>query len=397
MTQAEDVRRLKDRLEGHPGPMLSVYLSVNARYPENQGQAYKVRLKDLLEEMEVPEELAGPVRESVEEEVHPRARTLIFFAAEDGLFGRYNLQLDLPEAFRYGEPYLAPLVLALDEHEPYGVALVDAEEFRFFVSAPLEDPADGSGGGTSGFFKEVDLNPSRPYPRVGGSTDMDPAGRTQESKIRRFYNELGDLTRKLAFQDNVRHLIVAGPKERTSDFMDSLPNEIKERIVAEENVPTNAPEGEIFEKFEAIHEKAENRRKASLIAQMREQGVRGIKDTIEALQVGRVHHLISLWRLEGEIRWCDHDELAITNVTQEKCPYCGRQTRVRPVMDVVVDLAAARSARLEFVREYDPVAETPNEDMRREPDSEDPGTVLREEFDGLAGLLRYSLTQPEQP
>ena len=49
--QAEDIKRLKERLEGHPGPVLSVYLSVNARYPENQGQAYKVRLRDALEEM----------------------------------------------------------------------------------------------------------------------------------------------------------------------------------------------------------------------------------------------------------------------------------------------------------------------------------------------------------
>src|SRR5947208_2409401 len=139
--QAEDIRRLKERLESHPGPVLSVYLSVNARIPENQGQAYKVRLKDALKEMEeVPEELAGRVRESIEGEVHPHARNGIFFAAEDGLFERYDLQLDLPEAYRFGEPYLAPLVLGLDEHESYGVALVDAEEFRFFVSAPIGDP-----------------------------------------------------------------------------------------------------------------------------------------------------------------------------------------------------------------------------------------------------------------
>ena len=70
--QTEDVKRLKERLEGHQGPVLSVYLSVNARIPENQGQAYKVRLKDALREMEaLPEELAGRVRESVEDGIDP--------------------------------------------------------------------------------------------------------------------------------------------------------------------------------------------------------------------------------------------------------------------------------------------------------------------------------------
>ena len=77
--QAEDIKRLKERLEGHQGPVLSVYLSVNARIPENQGQAYKVRLRDALEEMEVPEELAGRVRREIENQLHPGARTAVFF------------------------------------------------------------------------------------------------------------------------------------------------------------------------------------------------------------------------------------------------------------------------------------------------------------------------------
>jgi hypothetical protein len=386
--QAEDVKRLKERLEDHPGPVLSVYLSVNARIPENQGQAYKVRLKDALREMEeVPEDLAGRVRESIEGEVHPHARSVIFFATEDGLFERYDLQIDLPEAYRFGEPHMAPLVLALDEHEPYGVALVDAEEFRFFVSAPMGNPSEGSGGASSGFFREVDLKPSQPYPR--GGTDFEPASRRTEAHRHRWYNELGELTQKLVNQDGVKHLIIAGPKERTSDYRNRLPEPVKEKVVAEEAVATNAPEGELMEQFEAIRQKAEREREDGLIEQARENGVRGVRDTVEALQEGRVYHLIVLWDLEGEIRWCDHDELVITNIAQEECPFCGRDTRVRPLIDVIIDLATARGARLEYVRARDEVAETPNEDIERKRNREDATAVLREEFEGLAGLLRY--------
>ncbi|MDP8950836.1 MAG: VLRF1 family aeRF1-type release factor [Actinomycetota bacterium] len=395
MTQAEDVRRIKERLEGHPGPVLSVYLSVNARYDENQRQAYKVRLRDALEELEVPEEIGGRVREEVEEIYRPRARTLVFFAAEDGLFERYDLQVDLPEAYRLGEPYLAPLVLALDEHEPYGVALFDAERFRFFVSAPIEEPAGGSHGATSGFFREVDTRPSSPHPRGGGSTDMDPAGRKQASNIHRFYKDMGELTRKLAFQDGVRHLILAGPKERTADFRSRLPEDIKERVVAEEQVAAQGPENEVVEEFEDIMEKAENERKAGLIDQAREDGIHGVKDTVEALQEGRVYHIVALWGLEGEIRWCDHDEVAVTDIAREECPFCGRKTRVRALTDVIVDLAAARSARLEFVRAQNEIAEHPNEVGREE--REDPADVLREEFDGIVGLLRFTYDDPNDP
>ena len=387
--QAEDIKRLKERLEGHPGPVLSVYLSVNARYPENQGQAYKVRLRDALEEMEVPEELAERVRGAVEDHVHPGARTVVFFAAEDGLFERYDLQLDLLEAHRFGEPYLAPLVLALDEHESYGVALVDAEEFRFFVSAPIGNPAEGSEGAGSGFFREVDLKPSSPHPRGGGTREADPAGRKHQSNIHRFYKETGELIQRLVNQDNVKNLIVAGPKVRTSEFRETLPDPVKEKVLAEETVATNAPEGEIIEQFEAIQERAEREREYRLIEAARENGVRGVKDTVEALQEGRVYHLITLYELEAEIRWCDHDELAITDVAQKECPFCGRQTRVRPLMDVLIDLATDRGARLEYVRTRDEFGETPNQDTEKQREQKDAADVLREEFEGLAGLLRY--------
>jgi peptide subunit release factor 1 (eRF1) len=314
---------------------------------------------------------------------------VVFFAAGDGLFERYDLQLDLPEACRFGEPYLAPLVLALDEHESYGVALVDAEEFRFFVSAPMGSPAEGSEGASSGFFKEADLNPSEPYPRGGGTREADPAFRKHEANVYRFHKEMGELMQKLVDRNNVKNLIIAGPKERTSDFREALPEPVKERVVAEEAVATNAPESEIIEQFEEIQQKAEREREDGLIEQAREKGVRGVKDTIEALQEGRVFHLIALWDLEGEIRWCDHDELAITNIAQEECPFCGRDTRVRPLADVLIDLATARGARLEYVRARNEVAETPNEDVESQRNRESAADILREEFEGLAGLLRY--------
>ncbi len=219
--------------------------------------------------------------------------------------------------------------------------------------------------------------------------DYEPTSRRTEANVHKWYNELGQLTRQMAFRDGIRHLILAGPKERTADFRGRLPEEIKGRVVAEENIPSEAPEKRFFDRLEAVYERVENERKAGLIEQAREQGVRGVKDTVEALQEGRVFHLIALYDLEGEIRWCDHDELAITDVAQEECPFCGRQTRVRPLTDVLIDLATNRGARLEYVRARDELGETPNEDIEKQRERKDAADVLREDFEGLAGLLRY--------
>src|ERR687893_818598 len=159
MAQTQEIRQAITQMAGRGGPMLSAYVSVNASIPENQGQAYLVRLKDAMNDEGVPEGLQKRVREYVESETHPGARTLAIFAAEDGLFEVYRLQVDLPESFRWGDPYVAPLMLAMDEYEPYGAAVLDAERFRYFVVSPLANPDEGEEVKASG-FREVDLNPN---------------------------------------------------------------------------------------------------------------------------------------------------------------------------------------------------------------------------------------------
>ena len=372
MAQTQEIRRAIDSMAGRDGPVLSAYVSVNAAIAENQGQAYLVRLRDAMNDEGVPEGLQDRIRGFVEDETHPGARTLAVFADEDGLFEVYRLQVDLPESCRWGDPNVAPLTLVLDEYEPYGAVVLDAERFRLFVVSPLADPEDAGEMKGSG-FRELDLRPGQPHPRSHGSTDMDPAGRKQEELAHRYYKEMGELTRDAAFREGVRRLILAGPSEVTSAFREALPNELKDRVAAEEPVDLSASEGELIDRLEEIRERAEHERAGELLAEIRESGVRGPEATIKALQEeNRVYHLAALWDLEGEIRWSDTDGLAIMDITQEKSPFSGEPTRVRPLTDVLVDLASARGARLDFLR-----GENENTD------------TLRDEFGGLAGLTRF--------
>jgi peptide subunit release factor 1 (eRF1) len=367
---AQDLRDAIASVADRPGPVFSAYVSVNAGIPENQERAYLVRIRDAMSDLGVPEELRRRIHEYVEAETHPRARTLVLFAAEDGFFEVYRLHVDVPESFRWGDHYVAPLELVMDEYEPYGAAVLDAKRFRYFVVSPLASPREGEEVKANG-FRELDVHPGQPYPR--GGTDFEPASRRTEAHIHRFYNELGKLTRDVTFREGVRRLILAGPRERTAEFRETLPNELKDRVVAEEQIDLGAPEGELLDRLEAIRERAEHERERELLDEIRESGVSGLGETIAALQEeNRVYHLAALWDLEGEIRWCDNDQLAIRDTTAEECPFCGQKTRMRPLTDVLVDLAAARGARLDFM-----LGENENTD------------TLRDEFGGLGGLTRF--------
>jgi peptide subunit release factor 1 (eRF1) len=370
MAQAQDLRQTITSVAGRPGPVLSAYLSVNADIPENQRRAYLVRLRDAMNDEGVPEALKQRVREYTENETHPEARTLALFADEDGLFEIYRLQVDVPESFRWGDPYVAPLALVLDEYEPYGAAVLDAERFRYFVVSPISSAHAEEEIKANG-FREVDVHPSEPYPR--GGTDFEPASRRTQAHIHSFYKELGKLTRDVTFHEGVQRLILAGPRERTAEFRRTLPNELHDKVIAEEHLDLGSPEGELLDRLEAVRERAEHERERELLDEIRESGVRGLDETVAALQEeNRVYHLAALWELEAEIRWCDNDQLAIRDVTREVCPFCGQKTRVRPLTDVLVDLAAARGARLDFVMGEDENTDT-----------------LRDEFGGIAGLTRF--------
>ncbi|QYJ15967.1 hypothetical protein Rxycam_01797 [Rubrobacter xylanophilus DSM 9941] len=364
MARKEEVRAAAESVAGHPGPVLSAYLGVSAERPENQERAYLLRLREAMDDLGVPEDVQRQVRERLEPETHPGGRTLAVFAAEDGLLEIYRLNLDLPEGFRWGEPHTAPLLLALDAYEPYGAAVVDAERFRYFVVSPLES------GETARGYREVDLSPQTPGPR--GKADHDPMSRRSEANVHRYYNQLGELIREVTFREGVRRLILAGPKERTAELRKNLPEDVRERVVAEEHVDLGAPEGELLERLEAARMEAEHRRQRELLEEIQESGVRGLEPTLKALQEeNRVHHLAVLWDLEGEVRWSDADGLAVTDITAEKSPFSGEPTRTKPLLDALLELAASRGARVDLVRD------------------EENARLLREELGGVAGMPRF--------
>lgn len=369
MAQAQELRQAIGEISALEGPVLSAYVNVDPGVSQNQEQAYEVRARNAMDEAGVPEEVADRVRHTLMEE-RPGARTMAIFADENGMLEVYRLQVALPETVRWGEPNVSPLLLALDEQEPYGVALVDAENFRYFVVSRVQGPGDDAEETKGSGYREVETAPSTPGPR--GGMDQDPQGQRTEHNIAQFYNELGERIRDITFREGVKRLILAGPKERTSDLRSRLPNDVADRVVAEENVPLDAPEGDILDRLEEVRERSEHERAGELLAEIRESGVSGLDRTIEALQVeNRVHHLVLLWDLEGEIRWSDDDQMAIQDITRTESP-SGAETRVRPLMDVLLDLAATRGARVDFLR------------------GEDENTVtLRDEFGGVAGLTRF--------
>jgi peptide subunit release factor 1 (eRF1) len=299
-----------------------------------------------------------------------QTRTLVLFAAPDGLFEDYKLHVELPEQVHWGEPYLAPLVLAIDEYQPYGVVLVDAEKFRFFVTSlgEIEEELDAANLFSTAGWREITLSPSTALPRGGAAKDV--FDHRLEAQTQRFYKRLGETSRRLVKQFGVGRLSLAGPEKRTTAFLSTLPQELRNLVVEAVHLPTGGSEAEVMKRISCVEERIEREQEKQALAAARDRGVRGLEDTLKALQEGRVYHLLAPWPLEGNARWCDACALVSVNASDESCSYCGGPTRMRPLTGITFDLATARSTRIEFVR---------GENAKN----------LREEFGGLAGLVRF--------
>jgi peptide subunit release factor 1 (eRF1) len=145
---------------------------------------------------------------------------------------------------------------------------------------------------------------------------------------------------------------------------------VRRLVRARVHLPLGAPENEVAKRLPEIEERLEREEEKELLAEAGERGVRGLKATLSALAEGRVYLLIASWPSSGEVCWCDPCTLAFAAVTPEECLYCGGRTRRRRLPNALVDLAAARDARIEFIRGENAEA-------------------LRRGFGGLAGLTRF--------
>lgn len=383
MLTKDDVRFVHERIAPHAAPVLSLYADVNPGRPENARRAWVIRVKNALRELELPEEVRARVVDALEEQVIPEARTLVLFASQD-LFRRYDLHCELPvvdlahgrvEA-RWGEPYVTPLVYAMDEYERAGILWLEGERWRFFevflgeiqeaeqIFAAV-DPEDWQRLRECDRSRGAALARPHPYP------DRDKYSRRLEAWGYRFLRRLGHLVERAVAEREIHRLVLLGRQEATRNFEQCLSRAMRRRVVAHTSeTPPDASPRLVLETVGPVLEAAERAQELRLLESVCSQpGVWGLSATLGALQQGRLAVLVAPWTLQARVWQCPDGWVAASR--QEALALCADPgPKEVPLRDHIAELAADFAARLEFVR---------GEAERR----------LTAELGGLAGLLRW--------
>lgn len=350
MLTKEEIRYLKETLPQREGPLLSLYLDTHPTREENLGKAYALRAKAAMKALGVPEGVAQEVLLRLDEP--PEGRTRALFAGE-GFLESYAFHVDFPLVdgvlAHYGEPFLAPLLFALDEYERYGVVYVDRERWRFFTlhMGEIAEREDAFLALDPSLWREITLSREGRRLQQGrnsGGAGMDLFQDRLEAWQVRFYKEVARLLEKAVEEEGARRLLLMGPEAQVRLFEGFLPRHLAERVAA--RLPSlqspGARPGEVLKRAEEVLAQAEREEERALLRRLEEQGVFG-PEVLTLLQEGRVYLLVLPWVPEARVQVCPEGVYA--SLEGVPCP----APEEKPLALVIPGLAEAYGTRLEFV------------------------------------------------
>jgi peptide chain release factor subunit 1 len=320
-------------------PVLSVFLNTDPA--EGNADAYKLRLRSMLKEVELPDDVSSVLR-YFDHEYDWSGRSVAVFSSEpEGYFKAFSLAMPLRSRVRVGDrPNVKPLADLLDSYGGYGVALVDKQGARLFYFHLGELREQEGMMGEAVHHTKRGGGSQFPGRRSTG------AGRTDyvDEVIDRNHKDAVEFTTHFFNDNNVRRVLLGGSQDNVAVFRSLLPKSWQSLVVGTFNMSMNATGNEVLERAMQIGREAEEQREAQLVEVVITSAAKGkgavvqLDDTLKAVHEGRVQTLL----YQDGFRSAGYRCLScgfISAVELEFCPYCGGACEQIPD---VVDLAVRK-------------------------------------------------------
>jgi protein required for attachment to host cells len=287
--------------------VLSLYLDIDGRKPENQGghPAYLIwvehALRDALEglsgeALRLASRSARRIMALVKGR-RPQGRGLIVFAAP-GVWKAYGLPVPVPNRLRYGPPDLTVAIDILDQFKPYAVLVADHEHARLLQgrlgeAAVVEEarlelhPEDwrSTNGRRPTSTRQFGIG-------VGRGAQRDTFDARVAARRRQFLADVARATARFMQERGIDRLILCGADDVVGEVRLALPAEARGKIIGTLALESHASVAEIRDRTLAIALDAEQRQDAELVGTLLDRAAQGgavvgIAPTLDALEQGR--------------------------------------------------------------------------------------------------------------
>jgi peptide chain release factor subunit 1 len=315
---------------------LTMYLDIDQNKQPNRKRGFVVQAEALLKDLKVRSgrssrlDSAVGVAMGLVRKMRPTGKAALVVVHPETKLEQIK-QIELPFAasahWRRGA-FLRPIVEAMDEHERYGVVLVDTKRARLFTVyvGKLTEHEDL-------------ISETSQRTRSMGADQM----RAQKRRDRRHDEEVASHAKKVidALHDLALHspfdrLIVAGTPKATSQLVRLLPKRLRGKLVGTVSMSLGASQKEVLKKILAVQNKMEREQESFLVegvlAELHDGGkaVAGFASVVDAVNQGRVWKLFyakGLKKVGGECSDCG----AYAPDPTGPCTYCGGDVQRLPL------------------------------------------------------------------
>ena len=321
--------------------VVSLYLNTDPT--EINTEAAKLRLRNLLKTVDLPEDVQA-IENFVSLEYDWAAKGLTVFSDQAAdFFQAHQFNISTPNAIFVGKhPTIRPLVRLMDAFTGWGVVLVDKEGARFFSYdlGELGEVDDVTGEDV----KQLKRGGGNAMPGRMGGADM-------SSKIEHIINQnikevISEAT-EFFEQHHIRRIMIGGTDDNIARFMEELPKSWHSLVVGEFPMSMIANLSDVWEqaKEEALAAQKKIYRsladQAVTLAAKGSNGVTGLIDTLNAIHEGRVRILLVVQDFEAEgyrCKGCGY----LTVQELDTCPFCGDTFET---IDAAVEMAVREALK----------------------------------------------------
>jgi peptide subunit release factor 1 (eRF1) len=337
-----------------------VYLNTDQSKADSLNRGFEQHLKDMIAviqksvrdagELERFHRAAHRIKEFVSTYQATGRAVVMFFDESDGFFWYADVNVPIQNQARWNrELFLKPLAAAMDEAEPYTVALIGRASLRLFVVE-------------LGEIEELiaESFPARAirHIRTVGTDHIGSASRVQrkaDERIRWNLRHVKNVVDWLLESRNIHRLILAGTPEITTEFQKLLPKRLASRVIGAVDIATDTSPERLLASAEPVAQKHEHEMEVRLIdtivteAAKRKKAVTGLSNTLNAINQARVWRLVYSDEFSSP-GWECPKCAALYGIERKSCIFCG--ATLHPVPDVVehaIEHALRKGAAIEVV------------------------------------------------
>jgi peptide subunit release factor 1 (eRF1) len=343
-------------------PILSVYLDVDPT--AHTTDEYKLELRQILKHAEEhvnPQDLAA-VERFFDHEYDWSGRGVVVFSGDrSGFWRTYSLPFPITSGATVArKPYIWPLAALVDAYGSFMVAQVDRQEVQllFYEMGELQTTERYEGEEVRKLKKG--RGSSGGPGRRGGAPI---SSRREEEVAQRNIREAVRVTERFWRKHDPQRIIIASTEPTYTQFRDTLPKAMQEKIIGHFNAQMTAAEPEIRERSLEILQEVEREREAALVeavftaAAKGRGGVIRLADTLGAAHEGRIQTLViarDYHKAGYQCRNCAY----ITDQPLETCPFCGGTfDEITDAAEALVTKVIEDGGKVEVVDDHPKIAE----------------------------------------